>query len=80
MEECKYCLVYMDSDLYRPTKELPEYFWSRISPGGCVVIHDCGQPPADAPAHVSTAFRGAQGRFFLPAGDVFAPIAVHNRG
>lgn len=59
MDERNYCLAYMDCDLYQPTKELLEYFWNRISPGGCVLIHDCWQPPADAPTHVSTAFTGA---------------------
>jgi hypothetical protein len=81
MQERKYCLVYMDCDLYQPTKELLEYFWNRISPGGCVVIHDCWQPPADAPAHVSTAFTGAlqaMREFFPSATEVLSfPETTH---
>ncbi|HWE48844.1 MAG TPA: TylF/MycF/NovP-related O-methyltransferase, partial [Bryobacteraceae bacterium] len=56
MDEGRYCLVYMDCDLYQPTMTLLEYFWSRISPGGCVLIHDCCQPPiSTVPDHVPTA-------------------------
>lgn len=59
MDERKYCMVYMDCDLYRPTKALLEYFWPRISPGGCVLVHDCWQPLTSTPAHVPVAFTGA---------------------
>jgi hypothetical protein len=68
LEERKYSFVYMDCDLYEPTKALLEYFWGRLSPGGCVMLHDCWQPPAGAPAHVPTAFTGTLRalREFLP--------------
>jgi len=39
-EEEKYSLVFYDCDLYEPALDTFEYFWSRLSPGGVILIHD----------------------------------------
>ena len=36
----KYALVHLDADLYNPTRAALEYFYSRISAGGVIIIHD----------------------------------------
>jgi hypothetical protein len=38
-QEC-FALVHLDCDLYQPTKAALEFFYSRMSPGGLIVIHD----------------------------------------
>jgi len=35
-----YALVHLDADLYRPTIAALNYFYSRLSPGGVIIIHD----------------------------------------
>lgn len=40
LEEEQYALVSMDCDLYEPTKAGLEYFYPRLSGGGCIIIHD----------------------------------------
>jgi O-methyltransferase len=33
-------MVNLDADLYQPTKAALEFFYSRLSPGGVIFIHD----------------------------------------
>ena len=40
MEDVSFALVNLDADLYNPTKAGLEYFYSHISPGGVIFIHD----------------------------------------
>jgi O-methyltransferase len=35
-----FALVNLDADLYQPTKAALEFFYSRLSPGGVIFIHD----------------------------------------
>ncbi|MGI9074357.1 MAG: TylF/MycF/NovP-related O-methyltransferase [Bryobacteraceae bacterium] len=36
----RYCLVHLDADLYLPIIEGLRYFYSRVTPGGFIVVHD----------------------------------------
>jgi O-methyltransferase len=36
----RYCFVHLDSDLYAPTLSGLEVFYSRLEPGGIIVVHD----------------------------------------
>jgi Macrocin-O-methyltransferase (TylF) len=56
LAEDRYAMVYMDCDLYEPTLELCEYFYPRMSTGGCLLWHDYWVPEQDPP-HVKP-FRG----------------------
>jgi O-methyltransferase len=38
--EDRFALVSLDVDLYKPTLAGLEYFYPRLSPGGCVFVHD----------------------------------------
>ena len=44
MPERNYSMVYVDCDLYEGTRELCEYFYPRLSPGGCLLFHDYWYP------------------------------------
>ena len=35
-----FALVHLDADLYPPTRAGLEYFYPKLSPGACVIIHD----------------------------------------
>ncbi|MEI7594686.1 MAG: TylF/MycF/NovP-related O-methyltransferase [Bacteroidota bacterium] len=40
IEEQKYAFVHLDADLYLPTLSALNYFYSRLSEGGVIIIHD----------------------------------------
>jgi O-methyltransferase len=40
LEDITFAFVSLDADLYNPTKAGLEYFYSRLSPGGVILIHD----------------------------------------
>ncbi len=40
LENVTFALVNLDADLYNPTKAGLEFFYSRLSPGGVIFIHD----------------------------------------
>jgi hypothetical protein len=44
LENASYRLVHIDTDLYLPTKACLEYFGSRLSAGGVVVVDDYSSP------------------------------------
>ena len=40
LEDERYAFVSMDPDLYDPVLSGLDYFYPRLSPGGCIVLHD----------------------------------------
>ena len=42
IEDRKFAFVHVDVDLYQPTFDSLQFFYSRLSPGGVVVINDYG--------------------------------------
>ena len=36
----QFAFVNLDMDLYIPMLEGLKYFWSKMSPGGCILLHD----------------------------------------
>jgi O-methyltransferase len=40
LKEQQYAFVHLDADLYLPTSKALAYFYSRLSPGGIIIIHD----------------------------------------
>lgn len=40
LEDARYRLVHIDTDLYQPTIDCLEYFGARMSPGGVIVVDD----------------------------------------
>jgi hypothetical protein len=58
--ERSYSMVYADCDLYEPTLELCEYFYPRISKGGCMLFHDYWYPEDEMPPQNQIPFRGVK--------------------
>jgi O-methyltransferase len=40
MENCRFCFVMLDADLYAPTKAGLEFFYPKLSKGGYLFLHD----------------------------------------
>lgn len=59
VQEEKFSMVYMDSDLYESTKECCEFFYDRVVPGGILICHDYWVPESDFPDR-KNVFTGAQ--------------------
>lgn len=38
--EDKFCFVNLDMDLYLPILEGLRFFWDKLEPGGCILVHD----------------------------------------
>lgn len=53
-----YCMVYVDCDLYEPTRYCCEYFYDKVAPGGYMLFHDYWCPAEDLPHR--TLFRGVR--------------------
>ena len=44
LEELRFALVSLDVDLEESTLQGLRWFWPRVSPGGCLLLHDWGNP------------------------------------
>ncbi len=44
LEELRFALVSLDADLEKSTLEGLRWFWPRLSPGGCLLLHDWANP------------------------------------
>lgn len=40
MEDCRFCFVMLDADLYNPTKAGLKFFYPRMISGGYILLHD----------------------------------------
>ena len=40
----RFALVHLDADLYQPTKSGLQYFYEKLEPGGCLILHDYDNP------------------------------------
>lgn len=47
LEHEKFAFVLIDLDLYKPTVSSLEFFYSRISPGGYIFVHDYNSPESN---------------------------------
>jgi len=66
VENEKFCMVYMDSDLYESTKECCEFFYDKMVSGGVMVCHDYWVPKSEFPdkPSVFTGAKKAMDEFF----------------
>ncbi len=47
-----FAMVYVDCDLYEPTRECCRFFYDRIEPGGILLFHDYSEPLAEVSGSV----------------------------
>jgi O-methyltransferase len=47
MENCRFCFVMLDADLYKPTRAGLEFFYPRMSRGGYIFLHDYTSSESD---------------------------------
>lgn len=69
--EDKFCFVNLDMDLYQPQLEGLRYFWSKMEPGGIILLHDYYHPELPGVKKAVTDFEKELGEMLLkfPIGD-----------
>ena len=67
--EGKFCFVSLDTDLYEPTIAGLRFFWSRLSPGGAIFVHDCNNSNYKGIRQAVSEFSAQAGVHWLPMSD-----------
>jgi hypothetical protein len=58
VKDLEFSFVYIDCDLYEPALYCMDFFYKRLSKGGCLLIHDYWLPTIELPLGSRDFFRG----------------------
>lgn len=58
VEALKFCMVYVDCDLYESTGYCCDFFYKRVAPGGVLLFHDYWTPDSRLPGGRDRIFMG----------------------
>ncbi len=72
-----YALVSLDADLYGPTLEGLRYFYSRLSHGGIILLHDYHNTRFCGVRAAADAYENETGRLLmLPVADLHGSVMI----
>ena len=76
--EERFCLVSLDVDFYQTTLDGLRYFWPRLSPGGCLLLHDWGSPKLPGVAKALADYEAEIGQTIpaVPLCDIGATLVL----
>lgn len=76
--EERFCLVSLDVDFARPTLEGLRWFWPRLNAGGCLLLHDWGNPELPGVAQALEQYEAELGSHIpsLPLPDMKGSLAL----
>jgi O-methyltransferase len=66
----QFCFVSLDADLYAPTYEGFQYFYPRLSVGGCIVLHDYDSIRFRGAGEAARRYCSERGLFIQPLWDM----------
>jgi O-methyltransferase len=66
----QYCFVSLDADLYAPVYEGLNYFYPRLSVGGCIVLHDYDSIRFRGAGEAARRYCSERGLFIQPLWDM----------
>lgn len=69
LEDCSFCFVSLDADLYEPILAGLEFFFDRLSPGGFIFVHDYNYAGFPGANKAVTEFSAKRGVPFIPVTD-----------
>ena len=78
--EGKFALVSLDTDLYQPTMAGLEYFYSRISPGGYIILDDYNSPQFPGAGKAVEDFCEREGLSVVPLCDLHGTAVLAKFG
>jgi O-methyltransferase len=71
-----FCFVSIDADLYLPVYEGLRFFYPRLSPGGCILVHDAGSMQYPGAGKALKAFCAEEGILPFPLPDLHGSAVV----
>ncbi len=76
--EERFCLVSLDVDFARPTLEGLRWFWPRLNAGGCLLLHDWGNPELPGAAQALEQYEAELGSSIpsIPLPDMKGSLAL----
>jgi O-methyltransferase len=73
--DVKYAFVHIDADLYQSTLDALNYFYPRLSPGGCIVVHDYNHDWEGVVKAVDE-FGATIAESFVPIADMYGSVVL----
>ena len=81
LENERFAFVMLDVDKYKPTRAGLEFFYSRLSPRGCVMIHDFNSPESNyAVAKATEEFMADKPEQLVQLADCGGSVLFHKLG
>ncbi len=82
LEGERFALVSLDADLEESTLQGLRWFWPRLSPGGCLLLHDWDNPRLPGVKRALARFEGELGRSLpaVPLCDVCGTLVLNRPG
>ena len=71
LEDCRFCFVSLDADLYEPILAGLDFFYDRMAPGGFIFVHDYNNDLYPGCKQAVLEFAGARGVTFIPVTDIY---------
>jgi O-methyltransferase len=71
LEDCRFCFVSIDADLYEPIRAGLDFFFDRTSPGGFIFVHDYNNAMFPGARRAVLDFAETRGAAFVPATDTY---------
>lgn len=71
LEDCRFCFVSIDADLYEPIRAGLEFFFDRMSPGGFIFVHDYNNALFPGAGRAVLDFAKSRGVAFIPVTDTY---------
>jgi O-methyltransferase len=71
LEDCRFCFVSLDADLYEPILAGLEFFFDRLAPGGFIFVHDYNYAAFPGAKRAVLDFSKARGVPFVPVTDIY---------
>ncbi len=71
-----FAFVSLDADLYAPTLSALELFWPRLSPGGCIMVHDVNGKQYPGAGKAVSEFCGRNSILPLPICDLHGSVVL----
>ena len=79
LDQIRYCLVSLDTDLYEPTLSGLRYFYPRLERGGCILLHDYHSAQYPGVYRAAGEFADESGIYPVPLMDLHG-TAVYIKG
>jgi O-methyltransferase len=71
LEDCRFCFVSLDADLYEPILAGLEFFFNRMCRGGFIFVHDYNDDLYPGAKKAVLEFSERRGVPFIPVTDIY---------